>query len=87
MIKQIRRRKIRADVNNIHKEIIKVIDFESTSKMFLDDRIQMLLQNDKIANRLNRNKNSYRLSESLLDSSMTDLLPFTQKFSSNPDTL
>ena len=46
----------------------------------------MLLQNDKIINRLNRNKNSYRLNESLLDSSMTDLLPSTQKSPSNSDT-
>ena len=46
----------------------------------------MLLQNDKIINRLNKNKNSYRLNESLLDSSMTDLLPSTQKSPSNSDT-
>ena len=46
----------------------------------------MLLQNDKIINRLNRNKNSYRLNESLLDSSMTNLLPSTQKSPSNSDT-
>ena len=37
-------------------------------------------------NRLNRNKNSYRPNESLLDSSMTDLLPSTQKSPSNSDT-
>ena len=46
----------------------------------------MLLQNDKIINRLNRKKKSYRLNESLLDSSMTDLLPSTQKSPSNSDT-
>ena len=46
----------------------------------------MLLQNEKIINRLNRNKNSYHLNESFLDSSMTDLLPSTQKSPSNPDT-
>ena len=46
----------------------------------------MLLQNDKIINRLNRNKNSYCLNESLLDFSMTDLLPSTQKSPSNSDT-
>ena len=46
----------------------------------------MLLQNDKIINRLNLNKNSYCLNESLLDSSMTDLLPSTQKSPPNSDT-
>ena len=51
----------------------------------------MLMQNDKKKtkqkkNRLKRNKNPYRLNESSLDSSMTDLLPFTQKSLSNSDT-
>ena len=47
----------------------------------------MLLQNgEKIINRLNRNKYSYHLIKSLLDSSMTDLLLSTQKSPSNPDT-
>ena len=41
---------------------------------------------DKITNRLNRNINSYHLNKSLLDSSITDLLPSTQKFPSNSDT-
>ena len=66
--------------------IAKVIDFESISKEFLNNRIEMLLQSDKIINRLNRNKNSYHLNESLSDSSMTDLLPSTQKSPSNSDT-
>ena len=46
----------------------------------------MLLQNDKIMNRLNRNKNIYHLKESLLDSSMKDLLSSNQKSPSNSDT-
>ena len=33
-------------INSIDKEIVKVIDFESISKEFLNDRIEMLLQND-----------------------------------------
>ena len=43
------------------------------------------IQNDKMINRLKRNKSSYHLNESLLDPSMTDLLP-SQKSSSNSDT-
>ena len=46
----------------------------------------MLLQNDKIMNRLNRNKNIYHLKESLLDSSMKDLLSSNQKSPSNSHT-
>ena len=45
----------------------------------------MLVQNEKIINRLNRNKNSYHPNESLLDSSITDLLLSTQNSPSNPD--
>ena len=60
-IKQIRGQTIRADINSIHKEIVKIVDFEAISKEFLSERIEMLLQNDKITNRLNRNKNCYRL--------------------------
>ena len=51
----------------------------------LNDRVEKLLLNGKIISRLNRNKNSYPLNESLLDSSMTDLPPSTQKFSSNSE--
>ena len=83
-IKQIREQKTRADINSIYKEIVKVIDFRSISKEFLNDRIKMLLQSEKIINRLNRNKNLYQLNESLLNSSMTDLLPYTEKSPSNP---
>ena len=54
--KQIRGQKNRADINSIQKEIVKVIDFKSISKQFLNDRIEMLLQNEKIINRLNRKK-------------------------------
>ena len=50
-IKRIRGQEIRADVNSIHKEIVKVIDFESISKEFLNDRIKMLMQNDKKKNK------------------------------------
>ena len=74
VIKQIRVQKNRVDVNSVHKEIVKVIHFESVSTEFFNDRIEMLLQNDKI---INRNKNSYRLKEGLLDSSITDLLSST----------
>ena len=51
----------RADRNSVHKEIIKTINFEKISKNFLDDRINMVIQNDKIINRINRNKDSFRV--------------------------
>ena len=68
----------RADRNSVHKDIIKTIDFEKISKSFLDDRINMLIQNDKIINKLNRNKDSFRIADNDFNLSITDVLPMTQ---------
>ena len=48
------------------------------SKNFLDDRINMLIQNDKIIDRLNRNRDSFRIADNDFNSSITDVLPMTQ---------
>ena len=42
-IDRIRGQNKRADRNSVHKEILKTIDFEKISKIFLDDRINMLI--------------------------------------------
>ena len=73
-INRIRGQNKRADRNNVHKEIIKA----KISKSFLDGRINMLIQNDKIINRLNRNKDSFRIVDNDFNSSITDVLPKTQ---------
>ena len=39
----------------------------------------MLIQNDKIGNRLNRNKDSFRIEDNDFNSSITDALSMTQK--------
>ena len=78
VIDKIRGQNKRADRNSVHKEIIKTIDFEKISKSFLDDRINMLIQNDKIINKLNRNKDSFRIAGNDFNSSITDVLPMTQ---------
>ena len=77
-INRIRNQNKRADRNSVHKEIIKTIDFEKISKSFLDDRINMLIQNDKIINKLNRNKDSFRIADNDFNLSITDVLPMTQ---------
>ena len=38
----------------------------------------MLIQNDKIINKLNRNKDSFRIADNDFNSSITDVLPMTQ---------
>ena len=79
-INSIRGQNKRADRNSVHKEIIKTIDFEKISKSFLDDRINMLIQNDKIINKLNRNKDSFRIADNDFSSSITDELPMSQNY-------
>ena len=78
VINRIRGQNKRTDRNSVHKEITKTIDFEKISKSFLDDRINMLIQNDKIINKLNRNKDSFRIADNDFNSSITDVLPMTQ---------
>ena len=80
-INRIRGQNKRADRNSVHKEIIKTIDFEKISKNLLDDGINMLIQNDKIINRLNRNKDSFRIADNDFNSSITDAFPMTQNSS------
>ena len=46
-MKRVRGQKNCTDVNNIRKEIVTVIDFESIIKEFLNDRIEMLLRIEK----------------------------------------
>ena len=77
-INRIRGQNKRADRNSVHKEIIKTINVEKISKSFLDDRIIMLIQNDKIINKLNRNKDSFRIADNYFNSCITNVPPMTQ---------
>ena len=43
VILQIRKNHNQADVGSIHKQIIKIVDFENVTKEFLDDRIHTLI--------------------------------------------
>ena len=52
-----------ADIDSIHKEIIKTIDFKSTTKDGLQDRTNVLLINEKLINKINRYLNSYSVNE------------------------
>ena len=50
IILQIPKNNNRADVNSIHKHIIKIVDFEDVTKECLDDRIHTLIMDGKIIN-------------------------------------
>ena len=44
----------RADINSIHKKIIKIPDYFDVSKKFMNIRIENLLKNGRIRNKPNR---------------------------------
>ena len=53
----------RANTDSIHKEIIKTIDFKDTTKYDIQDRENIVLINEKLINKINRNLNSYSVKE------------------------
>ena len=71
-IKKIWRNCQRAEINAIFKEIIKNGHYEDMNKDVLQKQINMLVTEEKILNRINRNKNFYKANESKADISMLD---------------
>ena len=48
----------RADTNSMFKEITKIEQYQSITKDFLQDHIDKLIIDEKIINKINRDKNS-----------------------------
>ena len=59
----LKKKQKRADIDSIHKDIRKTIDSKDTTKDDLQDRINILLINEKLINKINRNLNSYSVNE------------------------
>ena len=57
----------RADTNSIFKEITKIEQYQNITKDFLQDHIDKLIIDEKIINKINRDKNSYKVNIELLD--------------------
>ena len=60
-ITKIRNDRKRAEINAIHKEVIKTPIFKDITKDHLQDRLDKLLKNGKFLNKANRDKDSLRL--------------------------
>ena len=58
VINDLKKKRKRADIDSIHKEIIKIIYFKDTTKDDIQDRINIFLINVKLINKINRNLNS-----------------------------
>ena len=63
VITDLRRKHKRADCKNIHKEFVKIADFSNIGKEDLMNRINILLIDEKILNKRNRNLDSYYVNE------------------------
>ena len=53
-----RKKRKRAGIDSIHKKIVKTIDFNDTTKDDFQDSINILLINEKLINKINRNLDS-----------------------------
>ena len=62
IIRKIKNQHQRADINSIHKKIIKIPDYH-VSKEFLNIRIENLLKNARIRNKPNRGNPSFTLND------------------------
>ena len=58
-IRKIKNQYQRADINSIHKKIIKSLDYHDVSKEFLNIEIENLLKNCGIRNKPNIGNNRY----------------------------
>ena len=57
---------------------LKQMIFKKISKNLLDHWINILIQNDKVINRLNQNKDFFLIADNDCNSSITDTLPMTK---------
>ena len=54
-INDLKKNRKRADISSVHKEVIKTIEFNDITKEYLRERIDTLILDKKIINKLNRN--------------------------------
>ena len=73
IINHLRKQHKRANLDKIYNELIKTINFENASREHLHDRINVLIIQGKIVNKPNRNDDSYRVNESIVDFNIEQL--------------
>ena len=83
VINDLKKKRKRADIDSIHKEIIKTIDFKDTTKDDLQDRINILLINEKLINKINRNLNSYSMNEAITNTGTSQVLSSNSYFANS----
>ena len=56
-------------------EVTKTIDFQYITKDCLNDKVNQLLQSNKLINKINHCKDSFFLNEDTIDMSIIDMIP------------
>ena len=78
VIKKIKNQHQRNNIERIFDEVTKTIDFQHITKDSLNDRVNQLLQSNRLINKINRNKDSFFLNEDTIDMSIIDMIPYIQ---------
>ena len=78
VIKKIKNQHQRADIKRIFDEVTKMINFQHITNNSLNDRLNQLLQSNKLTNNINRSKDSFFLNEDTIDMLIIDMVPYIQ---------
>ena len=76
VIKKIKNQHQRNNIERIFDEVTKTIDFQHITKDSLNDRVNQVLQSNKLINKINRNRDTSFLNEDTIDMSVIDMFPY-----------
>ena len=86
IIAKLKQQSKRADINSIHADIIKTVDFKDITKTKLQERINSLISDGKVVYKLNRNKESYWINLDLVNITNVSTLNLSHKVLPNTPT-
>ena len=78
VIQKIKNQHRRADIERIFDEVTETIDFQHITRDFLNDRVNQLLESNKLINKINSSKDSFFLNEDTIDMSIINMIPYIQ---------
>ena len=86
IIAKLKQQSKRADINSIHADIIKTVDFKDITKTNLQEQINSLISDGKVVYKLNRNKESYWINLDLVNITNVSTLNLSHKVLPNTPT-
>ena len=85
VIKKIKSQYQRTDIEcRLFVDVTKIIDFQHLTKVSLSERLNQLLQSNKLINKINRSEDSFFLIEYMIDMSINPLMPGSNKKITHP---